>query len=176
MSIAFEPAVALASQARPRRAVSDRSDVHRSSYTQGSLALTYPLANGLPGEPDFPKLTLVEAAEACEVPPAEAWAPKFLQAVVEAVANDRHVTQLARWTTSRVYADLNARRKRVAAQLNARNVKVTRHHVATVHVCQVSPEIAEVTGRVITGRRSRALAARLEYVSSRWTCTELEFG
>ena len=121
--------------------------------------MTYQLTNGLPVEPGLPRLALVESAPDVGVPTADAWAPKFLQAVVEAVANQRPVTQLARWTTSRVYADLSARRKRVATQLSTRNAKVARQQIATVHVCQISPEIAEVSGRVITGRRSRALAA-----------------
>jgi hypothetical protein len=176
MSIAFEPAIALASQARPVRARSRRSTAYPSTYTQGSLALTYPLPNGLPSEPAGPNLALVGDPADVDKPSAEVWATRFLQAVVEAVSNDRPVTQLARWTTSRVYADLNARRKRVATQLSNRSVRVTRHQIATVHVCHISPDVAEVSGRVVTGRRSRALAARLEFMQSRWTCTELVFG
>ena len=153
MSIAFEPAVALKSQARPRRVIEMHQGADLTRYTQGALALTYQLTNGLPVEPGLPRLALVESAPDVGVPTADAWAPKFLQAVVEAVANQRPVTQLARWTTSRVYADLSARRKRVATQLSTRNAKVARQQIATVHVCQISPEIAEVSGRVITGRR-----------------------
>ena len=66
--------------------------------------------------------------------------------------------------------------QRVAANSAPVTSRSTRHHVATVHVCQISSEVAEVSGRVITGRRSRALAARLEFLQSRWTCTELVFG
>lgn len=176
MSIAFDPAVALASHARPRRSRRPGVISDDPAYTQGSLALTYPLSNGLPSEPRAARLTLVAPMESVGASSTEVWAAKFLQAVVEAVSNDRPIAQLARWTTSHVYADLNARRKRVAAQLNTRSAKVTRHQVATVHVCHISPEIAEVSGRVVTGRRSRAMAARLEYISSRWTCTELVFG
>ena len=99
----------------------------------------------------------------------------FLQAVVEAVSNDRPVAQLARWTSSRVYADLDARRKRVADQLSSSG---KRHRIVATRSprcasARSTPAIAEVSGRVVTGRRSRALAARLEFLQSRWTCTEL---
>lgn len=176
MSIAFNPTTALASQTRLVR-TRLRADPAEASCTQGALALTYTLPNGLPAEPR-PPLMIVPDPAADAPPSAEAWAGTFLQAVVEAVSNDRPVAQLARWTSSRVYADLDARRKRVADQLSSsgKGHRIGRHHVASVRVCQVDLAIAEVSGRVVTGRRSRALAARLEFLQSRWMCTELVFG
>jgi hypothetical protein len=173
MSMAFNPTSALASHTRPAR--SRRVD-GAAAFTQGSLALTYAMPNGLPTQPRA-DLSLVPAPDIDAPPPADAWASTFLQAVIEAVANDRPVSQLARWTSSRVYADLDARRKRVAEQLgNGRSLRATRHQVASVRVCAIAGDIAEVSSRVVTGRRSRALAARLEYVHERWMCTALVFG
>lgn len=175
MSMEFNPATALASQTRPAP-TRLRRRASPPAFTQGALALSYPMANGLPDQP-LARLRVVP--DSSEGPPsaAEAWASTFLQAVVEAVSNDRPVTQLARWTSSRVYADLDARRKRVAAQRSdGRGSRVARHQVASVHVCQIDDEVVEISGRVVTGRRSRALAARLEFRQSRWMCTELMFG
>lgn len=173
MSTAFNPTSALATCTRPAR--SRRTD-DAHVFTQGSLALTYALPNGLPAQPRA-ELSLVPRSDETAPPPAEAWVSTFLQAVIEAVANDRPVSQLARWTSSRVYADLNARRERVAEQRGAvRSPRAARHHIASVRVCPVEVDVAEVSGRVVTGRRSRALAARLEYVHSRWMCTALVFG
>lgn len=171
MSMAFNPTSALATHTR-----SVRSRDAAPSFTQGSLALSYGLSNGLPAEPRA-ELTLVPEP-AVEAPPSPtAWATTFLQAVIEAVANDRPVSQLARWTSSRVYADLDARRRRVAEQRGSgRALRAARHHVASVRVCPVEVDIAEVSSRVVTGRRSRAIAARLEYVHSRWMCTAIVFG
>lgn len=169
MSLAFNPTTVLATQTRPLRS-RPRSDAAIARFTQGALALTYPMQDRLLTRPSP---TPADGSRT----PAEAWASTFLQAVVEAVANERPVAQLARWTSTRVYADLDARRKRVAVQLSGgRGVRTVRHHLASIRVCEVDAEVAEVSGRVVTGRRSRAVAARLEFVQARWLCTELVFG
>ena len=83
-------------------------------YTQGALALTYPLADGL-AEPRSNALSIVSGPG--HRPPAadpRAWASRFLQAVVEVVANERPLTQLARWTDKDVFAEIAERRQRVA--------------------------------------------------------------
>lgn len=147
---------------------------------QGTLALTYPLSSGLEHEPRPSHLTLVRPAPASfahTVPDPNAWASRFLQAVVEVISSDRPVTQLIRWTDARVYADIARRQQRVATQrgLNT-SVRPARQQVASVHVCRVTEQAAEVAARVTVGNRSRALAARLTFASNRWTCSELVFG
>lgn len=69
-------------------------------YTQGSLALTFPLASGLGAEPGAPALSVVSAGlePVPTVPDPNMWAARFLQAVVEVVSSDRPLAQLARWT------------------------------------------------------------------------------
>lgn len=138
-------------------------------FTQGALALTYPRQ----AEP-APVLRLV----AGDGGPAtlERWTAGFLQAVIEVVSSDRSPTQLARWTSPQVYADLSDRHRRVAVDRASRTIRAARHQVASVHVCQVDDDVVEVSARVVTGRRSRAIAARFVLRNDRWVCTELVFG
>jgi len=95
---------------------------------------------------------------------------------MEVVSSDRSPTQLARWTSKQVFADLSSRHHRVAARRAERTTRAARHHVASVHLCQLADDVVEVSARVVTGHRSRAVAARLELRHDRWVCTELVFG
>ena len=112
------------------------------------------------------------------VPDPEAWAGRFLQAVVEVVSSERPLTQLARWTDPAVFQDISQRRLSVAAAQRARAQppRTGRQQVATVHLCRPSLLVAEVSARVTAGARSRAIAARLEFHRERWLCTALDFG
>lgn len=107
----------------------------------------------------------------------EAFAHRFASVVVEVVGGDRGPSQLVRWTSERVYEDLQRR----AALLNQttpsdRRVRRLRSQVRSVHVFCPAPGSAEVSVHVRQGRRSHAIAARLELVDGRWCCTALEFG
>ena len=110
----------------------------------------------------------------------QVWATRFAQAVVEIVAGHRPPGQLVRWTSRTVYRDLE-RRTRLAqrAATAASGMRVQRStlrpQVRSVHVCRVGTDVAEVSVHVRHGRRSRALAVRLESVHGRWTCTAMEF-
>ena len=93
------------------------------------------------------------------------------------VGGDRGPSQLVRWTSERVYEDLQRR----AALLNQttpsdRRVRRLRSQVRSVHVFLPSPEIAEISVHVRYGQRSRCLAARLERRTDRWVATALELG
>ncbi|MBA2522855.1 MAG: hypothetical protein H0V25_05940 [Solirubrobacterales bacterium] len=112
---------------------------------------------------------------AVRVEESEAWAARFLQAVVEVLSSDRPLTQLVRWTDSTVYADIASRQSRLAARA-ARGMRSGRPHVATVHIYQPTDDVAEISARVTTGGRSRAIAARLDLHRDRWLCTAIHFG
>jgi hypothetical protein len=115
---------------------------------QGTLALDYGArVRSTPG----PDLRLVPGNRA----ELEAFAHRFASAVVEVVGGDRGPSQLLRWTSERVYAELQRR---------------------CVHVFCPSPEAAEISVHVRRGERSSALAARIELLDGRWCCTALEFG
>ncbi len=146
-----------------------------ATFTQGALALSFPLASGVPAEPVPSSLTLVSRRPA-SVPAASEWATRFVQAVIEVVSSDRPLTQLLRWTDEQVYAEIGARQRRVAQRRSVMGIRPIRQHVASVHVCQPKDGTAEVSARITCGGRSRAVAARLEIVRDRWLCTAITFG
>jgi len=171
----------LAAPAARRWQRPDHTEGPDEAYTQGALALTYPLPGGLEAWPRPSALTLVTGVRDQEpgpdsVPDPEPWAARFIQAVVEVVSSDRPLTQLARWTDPRVYDDLAQRRARVAQHRKPGQLRSGRQQVATVHVRQSAFDSAEVAARVTLGRRSRAIAARLDFQRGRWLCTAITFG
>jgi hypothetical protein len=104
-------------------------------------------------------------------------ARRFVQAVVEVVSGDRPCTQLIRWTDRDVYESLTAR----VAELSGVTGSVPpvgrpRAKVVSVKMCQPRDGVAEIAAHVRQGRRSHALAARLEQGEQRWICTALELG
>jgi hypothetical protein len=107
----------------------------------------------------------------------EAFAHRFASAVVEVVGGDRGPSQLLRWTTESVYADLQRRTALLARTTPGdRRVRRLRSQVRSVRVFCPSAEAAEISVHVRHGERSRAIAARIELIEGRWCCTALEFG
>ena len=107
----------------------------------------------------------------------EAFAHAFANAVVEVVGGDRGPNQLIRWTTERVYTELQQRAALLARTTPGdRRVRRLRSQVRSVHVFCPSAEAAELSVHVRRGARSRAIAARLELLEGRWCCTALQFG
>ena len=115
----------------------------------------------------------------------DAWVPRFGQAVVEVVGGDRPVTQLLRWTSPEVYADLQRRALLVARagdhEPGQRRVQPVRPQVASAHTSFVTARAAEASVRIRYGGRSRAVALRLERRRARvddrprWICVAIEF-
>lgn len=107
----------------------------------------------------------------------EAFAHRFASAVVEVVGGDRGPSQLLRWTSERVYAELQRRCALLARTTPGdRRVRRLRSQVRSVHVFCPSAEAAEISVHVRRGARSSAFAARIELLDGRWCCTALEFG
>jgi hypothetical protein len=151
----------------------------RAPSVQGTLALD------LDAQPIGPAAT----PPPCRTPDVadralRAWTVRFAQALVEVVGGLRPVSQLVRWTSREVFRDLE-RRTRLVQQaattgpdvggdaLPLRSTALAQVH--SVHVSRPSPQVAEVSVHVRHGRRSRALAMRLDLVQDRWVCTALEF-
>ncbi len=109
----------------------------------------------------------------------EEWAHRFTQAAVEIVGGDRPVSQLVRWTTPDVYADLRLRAHLVARagghQPGLAQVQPVRPKVRSVHSCFVTDDVVECGVHVRHGQRSRAVAVRFERRDQRWICTALDF-
>lgn len=142
---------------------------------QGTLALELGPSTRL--APQTPELYAVPGGRDGREEELRAWAARFAQAVVEVTGGDRPLTQLLRWTTARVYADLGRRVRLMAASRPVgQRRRTVRPQVRSVHVFQPTPMSAEVSVHVRYGQRSRALAARLEQRSGHWTCTELLLG
>ena len=109
----------------------------------------------------------------------EHWARRFAQAAVEIVGGDRPASQLLRWTTAQVYADLQRRAVLVARAGGQRpgvgRMQPVRPQVRSVRTAFVTPRVAETSIHVRYGERSRAVAARFEQRRGRWLCTALDF-
>jgi hypothetical protein len=110
----------------------------------------------------------------------EQWAHRYVQAAVEIVGGDRPSSQLLRWTTPSVYADLSRRAQLVARAAGrsagtGRPPTAVRPQVVSVHASFLTREVCEVSVRVRHGERFRAVAARFEVLQGRLQCTALEF-
>ncbi|MDQ1603619.1 MAG: hypothetical protein QOE01_1464 [Actinomycetota bacterium] len=156
--------------------------------TQGTLALAFTMPSGVPARPR-PPLHLVsplhpvalldeddddfgpQATPRAALPDPRPWAARLVQALVDAVAGDRPVRQLVRWTSAEVYADVTSR-----ARAERRRASAARALVRTVHVSEPDDGVAEVAALVRRGARATAVALRLEGLDGRWQCTALELG
>ena len=117
-----------------------------------------------------------------QLPEPRAWGGRLVQALVEVLAGDRPAGQLVRWTSSAVYDDVTALVPVGAPRepgLRARppgTRRPARAAVRSVHVTEPADGIAEVAATVSRGRRTTAVALRLEGLDGRWQCTALELG
>ena len=147
-----------------------------SATVDGSLALKTPVGSlATRGVPQTPELRLVTGGGSGE--DVQLWAARFAQAVVEVLGGDRPLPQLVRWTSQRVYLELERRMSILARTSDAgRRKRTVRPQVRSVHVFHPTPESAEVSVHVRHGQRSRAIAARLELTRGRWQCTVLQLG
>ena len=101
------------------------------------------------------------------LPPPGPRALVLVRAVVEALAGDRPLTQLAPWTTQQVIDQLSPRVRPSSARPWAGTVR-------RVAVCEPAPGVAEVAAVVQRGPRAGALALRLEGLDGRWQLTAIQ--
>lgn len=142
----------------------------------GSLALQAEHPVPSPLAPRTPELRLVPGSVGTP-DDVSVWAARFAQGVVEVLGGDRPLPQLVRWTSRRVYRDLERRVHLLARSCGSeQRLRTIRPQVRSVHVCHPADGAAEVSVHVRHGHRSRALAARLELVQGRWQCTALQLG
>lgn len=147
--------------------------------TQGTLALALLPRSEPPTPASRARMASVVPIERRLRHSIEEWTRRFAQATVEIVGGDRPASQLLRWSTPDVYADLRRRALLVARagghQPGLARVQQVRPVVHSVHTCFVSREVVEAGVHVRYGERSRALAARFERIDQRWVCTALDF-
>jgi hypothetical protein len=96
-------------------------------------------------------------------------AAMLARAVMEALAGDRPLVQLMRWTTPEVLEQLEP-------LVCARTMRPWATTLRKVLVCEPVPGVAEVTAIVQRGVRAAAIALRLEGVDGRWLVTALQLG
>ncbi|HHX46206.1 MULTISPECIES: Rv3235 family protein [Brevibacterium] len=150
------------------------------------LTLTRPQASAPPRRPSTPVPTAQSPRRASRQVRAQdiaddrariaATATSLAVACLEVLSGVRRSETIARWVEPELLAKIDHRcqlRAEVAPQRatvpGARTVRP-----GTAHVCQISPEIAEVTVIVAAANRVRAVAVRLELLTTRWTLTALQ--
>jgi len=102
-----------------------------------------------------------------DLPSAQQWAMRLVHAVVEVVNGVRPASQLTRWLTPEVLAQVQ---RHVAHQA------MPRLNVRSIHVHETDDGVAEVSSVFGTPNRFFALALRLEGFDGRWKATTLIFG
>jgi Family of unknown function (DUF6459) len=107
------------------------------------------------------------------LPDAQEWSTTLALAVIQALVGRRPVTQLNRWVVDEVLVAISMYQRRSLA-LHGRIAIPTA--VRSVRVQHSDPGVAEVAAHVVIGKRSAAMAFRLEALGDRWLCTALELG
>ncbi|MFC5380291.1 Rv3235 family protein [Aquipuribacter nitratireducens] len=103
---------------------------------------------------------------------------RLVQAVVDVVRGHRPPSQLLRWTTPEVYAELRQRvlLEHAATGRGAATAVARRPVVRSVRSAPAGSRALEVSAVVLDGVRARAVAARLDGSDGRWRLVALELG
>jgi hypothetical protein len=107
------------------------------------------------------------------LPDAQEWSTTLALAVIQALVGRRPVAQLNRWVVDDVLMAINIYQRRSLSRHGRIAVPTA---LRSVRVQHPDPEVAEVSAHVVIGKRSAAMAFRLEALGERWLCTALELG
>ena len=107
------------------------------------------------------------------LPDAREWSTALALAVVQTLVGQRPVAQLNRWVDEEVLVAISGYQRR---SLSLRGRLAVSTALRSVRVQHPDPEVAEVSAHVVIGKRSAAMAFRLEALGDRWLCTALELG
>jgi hypothetical protein len=113
------------------------------------------------------------ARQRAELPDARKWSTALALALIQTLLGQRAVSQLNRWVVDEVLVAISVYQRRSLA-LHGRIAIPT--VVRSVRVQHPDPGVAEVAAHVAIGKRSAAMAFRLEALGDRWLCTALELG
>jgi Family of unknown function (DUF6459) len=123
------------------------------------------------------RVSLVKAAWLAKqrpgLPDAREWSTTLALALIQALLGQRPVAQLNRWAVDEVLVAISMYQRRSLA-LHGRIVIPAA--VRSTRVQHPDPGVAEVAAHVAIGKRSAAMAFRLEAIGDRWLCTALELG
>jgi hypothetical protein len=148
-----------------------------ASGTLGGLARAARFdVSGRP-DPVGVQVTLVRARwcarQSRRLPDARTWSTSLALALVETLHGHRPIAQLNRWVDDDVLAAISLHRRRRRDEQRRPSAQPALRSVRLQHA---TPEVAEVSAHLSVGRRSMAIAFRLEAVGERWLCTAAEFG
>jgi hypothetical protein len=107
------------------------------------------------------------------LPDAQNWGAKLALAITQTLVGERPAAQLNRWVVDEVLAGISMYQRR-SLRTHGRIAMPTA--LRSVRVQHPDPEVAEVSAHVVIGKRSAAMAFRLEALGDRWLCTALELG
>jgi hypothetical protein len=107
------------------------------------------------------------------LPDAQEWSAKLALAIIQALTGQRPISQLSRWVVDEVLAAISMYQRR---SLRTHGLKAMPAALRSIRVQHPGPEVAEVSAHVVIGKRSAAMAFRLEALGDRWLCTALELG
>lgn len=156
--------------ARPAPPQRNQPQLDLGGHEPDYVATTAPNARGV-------RVTTVKARWAARprpgLPNAEEWSTMLALAIIQALLGQRPAAQLNRWIADEVLAAIMIFRRRNLREHGRIAVPTA---VRSVHVQHPDPGVAEVAAHVVIGKRSRAMAFRLEALGDRWLCTALELG
>ena len=113
------------------------------------------------------------ARQRAGLPDAQEWSTALALALIQTLLGQRPVAQLNRWVAEEVLVAISFYQRR-SLLMHGRLAVPTA--LRSVRVQHPDPEAAEVSTHVVIGRRSAAMAFRLEALGDRWLCTALELG
>ena len=154
-----------------RRTVTPLHPVAPVAAVQGTLALELDRETGPAPIGVHPGSDLVEVDPLLRRR-LEQWAGRFCQVACDVSVGARPASQLLRWSSPDVYADLTER----ARAIGTRRRDQVRPRVAAVRPSFLSATSVEVAVRVAEGARYRAVAAHFEEHRGHWRCTALVWG
>jgi hypothetical protein len=107
------------------------------------------------------------------LPDARECSTTLALALTQSLLGQRSAAQLNRWVVDEVLVAISMYQRRSLA-VHGRIAIPTA--VRSVRVQHPDPTVAEVAAHVAIGKRSAAMAFRLEALGDRWLCTALELG
>jgi len=113
------------------------------------------------------------ARQRAGLPDAQQWSTAFALAVIQALLGQRPAAQLNLWVDESVLVAISIYQRRSLSKHGRIAVPAA---LRSIRVQHPDPEVAEVSAHVAIGKRSAAMAFRLEALGDRWVCTALELG
>ena len=107
------------------------------------------------------------------LPDAREWSATLALALTQSLLAQRPTAQLNRWVVDEVLVAISMYQRRSVALHGRIAIPAS---VRSVRLQHPDPGVTEVAAHVVIGKRSAAMAFRLEALGDRWLCTALEFG